>query len=254
MAQNAETTFPAWLHHFDTIDSTNNYAMQLIDDGLAYHGQVIWADYQTKGKGQRGKTWENNAGSLLMSLIIKPEINADKQFTLSMQTAVTIAKYLQALSAQWHVAIKWPNDIYLNDKKTCGILIENVFRGMNWAYAVIGIGVNVNQKKFTEYLPTATSMSMISGQEYNLKEMLTDIRTGLLNLIRTTKTDNNNKLLNDYNNLLFRKGKEISFIERSNGRHFEAYVQEVNANGQLILLSHMGIEAYNFGSLDWILK
>jgi len=228
--------------------------MQLIDDGLAQHGQVIWADYQTKGKGQRGKTWENNSGSLLMSLIIKPETSADRQFVLSMQTAVTVAKYLQALSAEWHVSIKWPNDIYLNDKKACGILIENVFRGMHWAYAVIGIGLNVNQKNFTENLPTATSMSIISGQEYDLKEMIVDIRTGLLNLIRATKTASAQKLLDDYNNLLFRRGKEVSFTERSNGRHFDAYVQEVNAGGQLVLLTHQGIEAYNFGSLDWVLK
>lgn len=171
-----------------------------------------------------------------------------------MQTAVTIVKYLQALSAEWHVAIKWPNDIYLNDKKACGILIENVFRGMNWAYAVIGIGLNVNQKNFTEYLPTATSMTTISGQEYDLKEIVIDIRTGLLNLIRTTKSTETQKLLDDYNNLLFRRGKEVSFVERSNGRHFDAYVQEVNTEGQLVLLTHQGIEAYNFGSLDWILK
>lgn len=228
--------------------------MQLIDDGLAQHGQVIWADNQTQGKGQRGKTWENNPGSLLMSLIIKPEVAPDKQFVLSVQTAVTIAKYLQTLSSQWQVAIKWPNDIYLNDKKACGILIENVFRGMNWAYAVIGIGLNVNQKKFTENLPTATSMSAISEEIYDLKEIIFDIRTGLLNLIRTTKQEETTNLLNQYNNFLFRKGKEVSFVERSTGRHFDAYVQEVNANGQLVLLSHLGIEAYNFGTLDWILK
>lgn len=228
--------------------------MQLIDDGLAQHGQVIWADNQTKGKGQRGKIWENTPGNLLMSLIIKPEVAPDKQFVLSMQTAVTIAKYLQTLSAQWHVAIKWPNDIYLNDKKTCGILIENVFRGMNWAYAVIGIGLNVNQKKFTENLPTATSMHFLSQETYDLKEIIFDIRTGLLNLVRATKPEATAALLNQYNNFLFRKGKEVSFIERSTGRHFDAYVQEVNADGQLILLSHLGIEAYNFGSLEWILK
>ena len=225
--------------------------MRLIDDGLAQHGQVIWADHQTMGKGQRGKVWENDPGNLLMSLIIKPEIAPDRQFELSMQTAVTIAAYLKTLSDEWQVAIKWPNDIYLNDKKTCGILIENAFRGMHWAYAVIGIGLNVNQKNFTEFLPTATSMSLVSGKKYDLKEIVTDIRTGILNLIRSA--DNTQKLLREYNQLLFRRGKQVSFVERSTGSRFDAYGQEVDAAGRLILLSHKGIETYHFGSLDWIL-
>lgn len=254
MAQNAASTFPGWLHHFDTIDSTNNYAMHQIDDGLAQHGQVIWASHQTHGKGQRGKKWENNSGNLLMSLIVKPDVPADKQFVLSMQVAITIAKYLQTLSNQWQVAIKWPNDIYLNDKKACGILIENVFRGMNWAFSVIGIGLNVNQKKFTEDLPTAISLASISEEEYDLQEIITDIRSGLLNLIRQTKATDYIKLLNTYNGFLFKRNKEVHFIERSTGRQFDAYVQEVNQEGQLVLLSHLGIEAYSFGSLDWVLK
>src|ERR1700754_4812223 len=98
LAQNAESTFPQWLHYFDTIDSTNNYAMQQIDDGLAQHGQVIWASHQTAGKGQRGKRWENDEGNIMMSLIVKPVIPPDRQFVLSIAVALTIAKYLQTLS------------------------------------------------------------------------------------------------------------------------------------------------------------
>jgi BirA family transcriptional regulator, biotin operon repressor / biotin---[acetyl-CoA-carboxylase] ligase len=253
LAQNAASTFPAWLQYFDTIDSTNNYAMHCIDDGLAQHGQVIWAAYQTHGKGQRGKKWENNPGSLLMSLIVKPNVAPDKQFVLSMQVAITVAKYLKTLEPQWQVAIKWPNDIYLNDKKTCGILIENVFRGMNWAYSVIGIGLNVNQEKFPEDLSTATSMAINGGRQFDLLEVLTDIRSGILNLIRETTSEQYTTLLNTYNDFLFRRNKEVRFIERATGRAFEAYVQEVNEAGQLILLSHKGIEEFSFGTLDWTL-
>jgi BirA family biotin operon repressor/biotin-[acetyl-CoA-carboxylase] ligase len=253
LAQNAASTFPAWLQYFDTIDSTNNYAMHLVDDGLAQHGQVIWAAYQTHGKGQRGKKWENNSGSLLMSLIVKPNVAPDKQFVLSMQVALTIAKYLKTLGNQWQVAIKWPNDIYLNDKKACGILIENVFRGMNWAYSVIGIGLNVNQQKFPEELSTATSMAIASEKEFNLLEIITDIRSGILNLIRETKSEQYDALLASYNDFLFKRNKEVHFSERATGRQFDAYVQEVNNNGQLMLLSHKGIEAYNFGTLDWVI-
>lgn len=253
MAQNAASIFQPWLQYFDTIDSTNNYAMHQVDDGLAQHGQVIWAAHQTHGKGQRGKKWENNPGSLLMSLIVKPNVAPDKQFMLSMQVAVTIAKYLKTLEPQWQVAIKWPNDIYLNDKKACGILIENVFRGMSWAYSVIGIGLNVNQERFPEDLPTAISMAMVSGRQFNLLEILTDIRSGILNLIREIQPDQFASLLASYNDFLFRRNKEVHFVERASERHFDAYVQEVNEDGQLIVLSHKGIETFSFGTLDWIL-
>lgn len=227
--------------------------MHLIDDGLAQHGQVIWAGHQTAGKGQRGKTWENDKGNIMMSLIVKPVVAADRQFMLSSAVALTIAKYLQTLSDQWQVAIKWPNDIYLNDKKTCGILIENVFRGMNWAYAVIGMGLNVNQAFFPEELRHAISLYAASGKAYDLVEIITDIRSGILNRLRNFQPEHYPDVLKDYNQLLFRVNKETGFIERQSNRYFEAYVQEVNEQGQLVLLSPTGIEQYNFGELDWIL-
>lgn len=227
--------------------------MQLIDDGLAQPGQVIWATHQTAGKGQRGKSWENDQGNVMMSLIVKPVIAPDRQFVLSSAIALTIAKYLQTLSDQWQVAIKWPNDIYINDKKTCGILIENVFRGMNWAYAVIGIGLNVNQPFFPEELRHAISMYAASGKRYNLLEIVTDIRTGILNCLIQLKPEQYPALLTSYNQLLFRRGQEKGFVERSTNRYFEAFIQEVNEQGQLVLLTPTGIEEYNFGELDWIL-
>jgi BirA family transcriptional regulator, biotin operon repressor / biotin---[acetyl-CoA-carboxylase] ligase len=253
LAQNAESTFPQWLQYFDTIDSTNNYAMRLIDDGLAQPGQVIWAQRQTAGKGQRGKTWSDSGENVLMSLIVKPLITPERQFILSAAIALTIAKYLQTLSAQWQVAIKWPNDIYVNDKKACGILIENVFRGMTWAYAVIGIGINVNQAMFPEELRHAISLHAASGQTYNLFEIVGDLRTGIMNRLQQLKPQDYSSLLQDYNKLLFRNKKETAFIERNSNRYFEAYVEEVNEKGQLVLLTPTGIEEFNFGELDWIL-
>jgi len=252
LAQNVENTFPKWLHYFDTIDSTNNYAMQRIDDGLAQQGEVVWAAHQEQGKGQRGKKWENDAGNVMMSLILKPVIPTERQFMLSAAVALTVAKYLQTLYDQWQVAIKWPNDIYLNDKKTCGILIENVFRGMHWAYAVAGIGLNVNQSAFAPELTQATSLAIASGKQFDLLEIITDIRSGILNQLQRLSPDQYPALLAGYNQLLFRCGKETRFTERANGRSFDAYVQEVDAEGQLVLLSHKGIERFVFGTLDWI--
>ncbi len=228
--------------------------MQRIDDGLAQHGEVIWAARQTQGKGQRGNTWQDNAGNIAMSLIIKPEISADQQFRLSMITALTISKYFQTIFSPWQVAIKWPNDIYINDKKTCGILIENVFRGMNWAYAVIGIGINVNQTLIPGNLPHAGSLALAAGRQFDLYELVTDIRTGLLNALRLEQAAPEVNLLTQYNALLFGRNKEMQFEEKQSQRLFTAFVQEINEAGQIVLLGHKGIERYNFGELSWILQ
>lgn len=227
--------------------------MQLVDDGMAQDGMVIWAGHQTAGKGQRGKRWENSRENIMMSLIVRPTMPADRQFVLSMTIAITIAKYLQTIFDQWQVAIKWPNDIYINDKKTCGILIENVFKGMNWTYAVVGMGMNVNQATFPGELRNATSLAINAGREFDLVEIITDIRSGLLNRMRQVSPEHYAVILQEYNTLLFRKNKEVRFETRSDKRQFDAFVQEVNEAGQLVLLSHRGIEQYNFGELDWLL-
>jgi len=227
--------------------------MRLTDDGMAYHGDVVWSLHQTGGKGQRGRQWQDEPGSnLAMSIICQPSLPADSQFRLSALVALTIAKYLQTIFSGWQVAIKWPNDIYINDKKACGILIENIFRGMEWTYAIIGIGINVNQQSFPDNIPNAVSLKSASGKSYDLAELVTDIRAGILNALSTTQTRaDTQKLMDNYNNLLFRRGREVAFEELASGRKFEAFVQEVNSNGELVVLSHSGIETFAFGSVSW---
>jgi len=225
--------------------------MQLIDDGMAQHGDVVWAAHQTEGRGQRGKKWEDDPGNIKMSLIIKPEIAADQQFLLSMQVATVVAGYLRNMDEGWQVAIKWPNDIYINDKKTCGLLIENIFRGMSWHNAVIGLGLNVNQTSFDPALPHAGSLKSLHGKHHDLMEIVGDLRAGILNQIR--KPPEPAALLQLYNSQLYQRNRHVRFKESDSGKNFEALVVEVDANGNLLLLTATGIKSYRFGSLEWIL-
>ncbi|MFT4061997.1 MAG: biotin--[acetyl-CoA-carboxylase] ligase [Edaphocola sp.] len=252
MAQSAENKFPQWLSYFPRIDSTNNYAMQLVDDGLARHGMVVQAGHQTSGRGQRGNSWQNDAGNVMMSLVVRPVMLAEQQFALSMLVACTIAKYLQNLYQQWQVAIKWPNDIYINDKKACGLLIENIFRGMQWSWAVVGIGLNVNQTNFPADMPNATSLAAASGLRYDLLETVTDLRSGILNAVNLWKPTNFEGLQATYNALLFEKNQIRKFRLRDSGRQFDAAVLEVDADGRLLLLTHTGVQAFQSGMLDWL--
>lgn len=247
------TLLPSWLQYFITIDSTNIYATELIDEGMAQNGDVIWALHQQTGKGQRGKVWEDESGkNIAMSLIVKPELDGSRYPLLSMLTAVVAENYFSRIFSDWETAIKWPNDIYINDKKASGILIENIWKGMEWLYAIIGIGINVNQHSFPENLPNATSLLAESGQEFDLLEIITDLRNGILNGIKTLPVQAK-KIQEQYNQRLYKRGKEVNFMLPDNGKKFSAFVQEVDESGNLVLLTSSGIEKYAHGSIIWVI-
>lgn len=244
---------PSWLHYFDTIDSTNNYAMKLVETGLAKHGEIIWAKHQLAGKGQRGKTWVDNENNLKFSLIINTLDIQHSLFSLNMMVAITLTNYLKTILADnCQVFVKWPNDIYINDKKAVGILIENSFRGMKWNFSVIGIGINLHQQSFSEDLPFATSLYNESGLSFSPFEIIQDFRQGFLNALK--KPINPETLLNQYNHFLYKKDKQMMFRDRTTNNIFEAFVMEVNEEGQIILLSPTGILKYQFGELEWMIN
>lgn len=246
---------PKWLYAFDIIDSTNNYAIRLLEDGLAHHGDVVWALAQTDGKGQRGKKWEAKAGeNIMMTLIVQPgQVLATNPFHLNMVVANTITVYLKNIYPYWNVAIKWPNDIFINAKKTVGILIENVFRGSQWSHAIIGMGINVNQHEFPEHLANATSLHNASGLRYDLKEIITDIRAGILNGLQASDWSSFEKVRAFYNENLFGAGSLKAFRLSQDDEFFEAKVLEVDQEGMLLLQTKEGLLKCASGSLQWLL-
>jgi BirA family transcriptional regulator, biotin operon repressor / biotin---[acetyl-CoA-carboxylase] ligase len=127
--------------------------MAKVHAGLASHGTVFFAHEQSAGKGQRGKTWITEAGAnIIMSIVLQPDLLEIKhQFALSACIAVCLHDFFQKYSGN-DCRIKWPNDLYWRDRKTGGILIENVILGTAWKYAIVGIGININQVAFPQYL------------------------------------------------------------------------------------------------------
>ena len=166
-----------------TIDSTNIYAMAQIKEGLAKSGSCYTADFQTNGKGQHGRIWESSKGqNLLCSYILELKtLDALKNWTPTDQIGFSAAIALGARAffaafAGSETKIKKPNDIYFSDRKAGGILIENLVRGQEWTWAVIGIGMNINQ---TEFSPAALnsvssnpiSLQEITNQSWDIKKM-----------------------------------------------------------------------------------
>ena len=206
----------------DTLDSTNSEAAREAAnlDNLS----VIAASCQTAGRGQRGNRWSSARGeNLTFSIFLRfmtgtgarpgdcPSLAAAEQFAIS--GIATLAQCRLLADAGIEATVKWPNDIYCGDRKISGILVENTLSGKLVRTSVAGIGLNVNQKVFPPELPNPVSMSLLTGREYDVKELLgtfMDIFTGTLGLLWEPQV-----LKEEYESRLYRRGVESSFADIS---------------------------------------
>ena len=155
--------------HFAEIDSTNRY---LKDNYSSLEDMtLVTADYQSAGKGRGTRRWESNAGAnLLMSLLIKDEKLYPLYRRISLTAALSVAQTLESRGVK-KAMIKWPNDVYVEGRKICGILLESVVREQ-MECLIIGIGINVNQTDFADDLRhPATSLKLITGRETDLDQL-----------------------------------------------------------------------------------
>jgi len=235
----------------DNTDSTNNYAMQLVNDDKAHNGLTITARSQHSGKGQRGRKWTDMPDKcLLMSVVVNPKMPISAQFTFSAAMATAIANILQKSLPECQVRIKWPNDIIINDKKAGGILIENALRGSNWTHSVIGVGLNVLQSSFPKDLPDATSLKMASGKSFEIDE-IRDMLRGELIRVAASGNVNPGLILEQYNEVLYKKDQLQLFGKDDNT--WMARVVRAHEDGTLEVLTEDGMVAfYIHGNVKWI--
>ncbi len=216
------------------VESTNNYANSLILSDAAEEGTVVLARYQTQGKGQQGNHWESEAGkNLLMSLIMYPRfLPAGKQFLVSKIVSLAITDWLQ--NEVEECTIKWPNDIYIGDRKVAGILIENTVKGQHLFSSVIGIGMNVNQLAFKSDAPNPVSLQQVTGKSYDIEKSL-DVLLAKLNYWYSKLVDQQNEEIDEaYFLRLYRRGKWSLFSEPGK-LAFEAWISGIGKFGQLQL-------------------
>ena len=220
------------LIQLESVDSTNNYAMARLHEGLAYDGMAYLAHHQQAGKGQRGKSWSGEGGeNIYLSLILTPKpLEIFRQFMLSAAVALggfdLLSKY-----AGPECAIKWPNDLYWRDRKAAGILIENVTKGNSWVHAVAGIGINVNQTVFDPLLPNPVSLRLVTGDIYPVVALALECCHSIHRRVRQLKTDPQ-QILSDYNQVLYKSGQIVKL--KKDNIVFESRIREVTGLGQLI--------------------
>lgn len=216
----------------EEVDSTNNYLKA--NPGLIEPGTLLLARRQTAGRGQRGNTWESEPEkNLTFSLCLEQlPIHPSEQFAVSEAAALAITDFLRDFDIE--ARVKWPNDIYVGDKKICGILIEHTIMGSEIARSIIGAGLNINQRSFKSDAPNPVSMTQITGKEYNLEEMASRLGHYLDSI--TERIDKKEELHKTYLSRLWRgDGMRYPFRDRETGEEFEAAISDVEPNGFLLL-------------------
>lgn len=163
--------------HIQSLPSTNQYLFNLISEEDVVEGLVINTESQTAGKGMGTNLWESESGkNLSFSLLIKPDfMKPENQFVITQIVSLAIQNVCQKNLNREDVKIKWPNDIYVGNKKLAGILVQNIIKANNISHSVIGIGLNVNQMNFVSDAPNPVSMRQLSGIEFNRDKLLNEI-------------------------------------------------------------------------------
>ena len=219
------------INKIDAIDSTNLALKRKYHKGLMKHGEVLWALDQVKGKGQRASQWvsEPNKNLTFSIFLSQDKLLLDTVFVLNCWVALAVKSALTSFGVPC-VSIKWPNDILSENKKICGLLIENLYRGKKLEASIVGIGLNVNQINVGE-LNRASSMRLCSGRTFNLEEVLQQVLMQLAHILERKLSVTTS--FKDYNKALFGLGEQRTFLE--DGKAFLATVEEVNQQGDLVL-------------------
>ena len=234
----------------DRVDSTNNYAMGQVHAGLASNGMACFAHEQTGGKGQRGNNWvAEPRKNIALSVVLQPgQLKASQQFYLSATVALACFEFFSVYAGD-ETRIKWPNDIYWRDRKAGGILIENIFHGAAWRYAVVGMGFNINQVTFNEDLKNPISLKQITGTAPDPLALAKELYVLLMKRVEALHSTNFDKIIEQYNQHLYRRNEKVKL--KKGNMVFETLVNGVNGNGQLIT-TDTSERQFDFGEVEWL--
>ena len=249
--------------HIEETDSTNRWLRDYLASdkhGLARTSSsvrvspslsdaiIVVAEYQTAGKGCGTNSWESERGkNLTFSMLIHPEgLPANEQFHITEVVSVALCETLESYINN-KVEIKWPNDIYVGDRKICGMLIENRLQGSAIKDSIIGIGLNVNQRVFMSDAPNPVSMYQLTGQETDRDALLNQF----LEVYERVSCSKTSRF--DYRKRLFRKGKDSLYEDKTS--RFTARLTDVLPDGRLLLVDKTGQErTYAFKEVQFVIK
>lgn len=233
-----------------TCHSTNDEATHLANQGCIEGTWVITYN-QTKGRGQRGTIWESEPNkNIAASLVLRPtQLPIGRQFDLHICTSLAICHFIDRETGL-KPTIKWPNDIYIENKKTAGVLLESSVVGKRWEYIIIGLGLNVNQSHF--HTPSATSLFIESGQRleplHEVADKLSDEVLYQYEKMMVQKVD----LKPYYLQYLYRYQEKATFYDRREGLDFEGEIVGVGQDGRLAVLCNGTTKHYDIKEIQFL--
>lgn len=232
-------------YNLKIIDSTSAELRRRMSAEELPHGYCILADFQTAGHGQATNHWESEDGkNLLFSFLLRPSvIPASEQFVITEIVTLAIINALQDYIRQ-RITIKWPNDIYVGDKKLCGILIENALCGPVIDTCIVGIGININQELFTSDAPNPVSLKQLNGRDNDKEEIFEEIYQNILRYYdyladNWQNNDIKQSLHYEYMNNLYRRVGYHNY-STPEGEKFSAEIEEIGPQGHLTLRLQSG--------------
>ena len=237
--------------HLKSVDSTNNYLkIRLAKSAPLLEGTVIMAEEQFAGRGQAANTWHSNPGeNLTASVLLRPEfLRPDSQFKLNMAISLAVYDTVKAIVG-FNLKIKWPNDIYFNDKKIGGILIENILQGPKWKHSIVGIGLNVNQVTFPSEIAKVSSIKQITGTSKDLMELLNELCLAMQ--FRYNQLLAGEDLMSEYLSRLFRFNEPGAYLIE--GLPESGIIRGVGETGCLHVEINGEIRAFNIKDIAFVL-
>ncbi|MBK7466286.1 MAG: biotin--[acetyl-CoA-carboxylase] ligase [Saprospiraceae bacterium] len=245
--QNAKYPFPHIC--FKQIDSTNKYLLDNLSKISPLHGFMAISDFQTEGRGQYGRTWESESGkNILCSIALDCSfLPLDKIFGLHLIASLSVRDLISKYSS--NVSIKWPNDIYIKDRKVAGILVENTMRKNALQWTVIGTGINVFQDQFSKNLQ-ACCMQKNTNSILELDYLVFELHQQILSNYEKLLMGQFKRLLEEYNECLFRRFQRVNLLDKSS-ETVTGIVQGVDGEGKMLLQVGDSVFRLNYGDYTW---
>lgn len=250
-------------------NSTNTLLKELLAKSEWPEGEeFLYAGYQTAGRGQTGNGWESEEGkNLLCSILVERQktaaIKEESPFYLNVTVSVAVHRLLsqELMAKSQQLTVKWPNDLYWQDKKMAGILIENAIIGNEVKYSIAGIGLNINQTEWKSDAPNPISLKQITGKEYNIDEQM----KSLAHAIREVLSEPEEEVWAYYKAHLYRKDgfwpfveREVSIAPTTNAQanadsQFMARIADILPTGEMVLENQEGIrKKYHFKEIRFV--
>jgi BirA family biotin operon repressor/biotin-[acetyl-CoA-carboxylase] ligase len=230
--------------HLNTVDSTNSYAIDLLKQIKPVEGTLIYTFDQIKGRGQRGNEWLSETNkNVALSLILYPTFLAvSAQFLLTKIASLAVADLMSVLlvksAKSLDVKIKWPNDVYVNNQKIAGILIENSLKDSLLQTSIIGIGINVNQEQFSTQVKNPISLKLLLNAETDLNSCLEKLCEHMEARYLQLKANKFEKINADYLSKLYLLNEWHNY--RLNGNAMEGKITGVSEIGKLKVETKLG--------------